>query len=175
VRDDVINPTRESQLGRRNLVRAGATAAWAVPVIALASPASADPVCSGGSASLTAVVLANTQTQSGHPKLTVTVQVQVCNTGSTATCGLYATASMSEASARFNAFSVGDWPGVSLSGAGSQNLMVSAPAGEQIAAGQCATYLVSYAIHDGSGDHTATISFQTPNGGLGSVTVKTSS
>jgi hypothetical protein len=159
-------------MGRRTLVRAGALAAWTVPVIALAAPAHATS-CSGGTTSLTAVTIAGTQSQTGSPKLTVTVQAQVCNTGSAQTCDLYATASGTGASNRLNAFSVGDWPAVSTSGAGSAALTVIAPANEQIGTGGCSTYLVSYLLHDGSGTHTVTITFATGNGATASVNVTT--
>jgi hypothetical protein len=173
VRDDFsTHPDRPSDLGRRTLVRAGALAAWTVPVIAMAAPAHATS-CSGGTTSLTAVKLVGSQSQSGSPKLTVTAQVQVCNTGSAQTCDLYATASGTGASNRLNAFSVGDWPGVTSGGAGADALTVSAPANEQIGTGGCSTYLVSYLLHDGSGTHTVTITFATGNGATASVNVTT--
>ncbi|WP_151084267.1 hypothetical protein [Nocardioides cynanchi] len=165
-------PTRSSHLGRRTLVRAGATAAWTVPVIAMAAPAHATS-CSGGVTTLSAVTVTDSKTQTGKPKLTVTVQVQVCNTGETQTCDLYATASGSGASTRLNAFSVGDWPAVEVGGGGSKTMMASAPANEQLGSGSCTTYLVSYLLHDGSGEHTVTITFATGNGGVASVNVTT--
>lgn len=170
--DNLSDATRQAPMGRRTLVRAGATAAWTVPVIAMAAPAHATS-CSGGTTTLTAVTLAGTQTQSGSPKLTVTVQVQVCNTGGSQTCDLYATAIGTGASNRLNAFSVGDWPAVSSGSSGASSLTVSAPANEQVGAGGCSTYLVSYLLHDGSGTHTVTITFATGNGGTASVNVTT--
>jgi hypothetical protein len=173
VRDDFqTRPDRPSDMGRRTLVRAGALAAWTVPVIAIAAPAHATS-CSGGTTSLTAVKVVGTQSQTGSPKLTVTVQIQVCNTGSAQTCDLYATASDTGASNRLNAFSAGDWPGVTSGGAGASSLTVSAPANEQLGTGGCSTYLVSYLLHDGSGTHTVTITFATANGATTSVNVTT--
>lgn len=173
MRDDSQTPApRTSPMGRRTLVRAGATAAWTVPVIAMAAPAHATS-CSGGTTTLTAVTLAGTQSQSGSPKLTVTVQVQVCNTGGSPTCDLYASASGAGASNRLNAFSVGDWPAASSGGSGASALTVSAPANEQVGAGGCSTYLVSYLLHDGSGTHTVTVTFATGNGAVASVNVTT--
>jgi hypothetical protein len=168
----VSETSRTSRMGRRTLVRAGATAAWTVPVIALAAPAHATS-CSGGTTTLTAVKIAGTQSQSGSPKLTVTVHVQVCNTGDSQTCDLYATASDTGASNRLNALSVGDWPAVSSGGAGATALTVIAPANEQIGSGACSTYLVSYLLHDASGTHTVTITFATGNGAVASVNVTT--
>jgi len=165
-------PTSASHLGRRTLVRAGATAAWTVPVIAMAAPAQATS-CSGGTTTLTAVTVTGSKVQTGKPKLTVTVQVQVCNTGGSQTCDLYATASGIGASTRLNAFSVGSWPAAEVGGGGSTTLMVSAPADEQLGSGSCATYLVSYLLHDASGEHTVTITFATGNGAVASVNVTT--
>jgi hypothetical protein len=171
MRDDIVSEaTRRSPMGRRTLVRAGATAAWTVPVIAVAAPAHATS-CSGGSTTFTALKVVGSQSQSGEPKLTVTVQVQVCNTGDSGSCALYATATGSGASSRLNAFSVGGWPSVTTGGAGSNTLTVSAPANQQLGAGACTTYLVSYLLHDGSGTHTVTIMFATDNGALASVDV----
>jgi hypothetical protein len=171
VRDDIVSETtRKTPMGRRTLVRAGATAAWTVPVIAMAAPAHATS-CSGGSTTLTAVKIANSQSQSGSPKLTVTLQVQVCNTGDSPTCDLYASASGTSASNRLNALSVSGWPAATTSGAGSSTLTVSAPTNGQLDPGDCATYLVSYLLHDGSGTHSVTISFATGNGAFSSVTV----
>ncbi len=153
-------------------MRAGATAAWTVPVIAMAAPAHATS-CSGGTTTLTAVKVSGTQSQTGSPKLTVTVQVQVCNTGSSQTCDLYATASGSGASNRLNAFSVGDWPATASGGDGASALTTVAPVNEQLGAGGCSTYLVSYLLHDGSGTHTVTLTFATGNGAMASVNVTT--
>jgi hypothetical protein len=171
VRDDIVSEaTRTSPMGRRTLVRAGATAAWTVPVIAVAAPAHATS-CSGGSTTFTAVAVDDSQSQTGHPKLTVTLQVQVCNTGDSQSCDLYATASGTGASNRLNGLSVGGWPSVTSGGAGSSTLTVSAPANEQLGAGDCTTYLVSYLLHDGAGTHTVTITFATANGASASVDV----
>jgi hypothetical protein len=173
MRENITSETiRTSSMGRRTLVRAGATAAWTVPVIAMAAPAHATS-CSGGTTTLTAVTLSGTKTQSGSPKLTVTVQVQVCNTGDSQTCDLYATATGNGASTRLNAFSVGDWPAVTTGGAGSATLTTIAPANEQLGAGGCSTYLVSYLLHDASGTHTVTLTFATGNGAMATVNVTT--
>jgi hypothetical protein len=173
VRDDVMNENRDSHVGRRTLVRVGAAAAWTVPVIALAAPASATTTCSGGSNTLTAVTVADSQTQSGTPKLSVSLQVVVCNTGTQDTCGLFVTASGIEASTKLNSLSVGDWPATTSGGGGSSNLTASAPSNAQLAGNTCNTYLVTYLVHDGEGTHTVTLNFLTPNGGLASVTVVT--
>jgi hypothetical protein len=171
VRDDIVSEiNRTSPMGRRTLVRAGAVAAWTVPVIAMAAPAHATS-CSGGSTTFTAVKVAGSQSQTGDPKVTVTLQVQVCNTGDSQSCDLYATASGSGASSRLNAFSVGGWPSVTTGGAGATTLTVSAPADGQLVAGACATYLVSFLLHDGSDAHTITITFATSNGATASVDV----
>jgi hypothetical protein len=173
VRDDIVSEAnRKSPMGRRTLVRAGATAAWTVPVIAIAAPAHATS-CSGGSTTFTAVTVDGSQDQTGSPKLTVTLEVLVCNTGDSSSCDLYATASGSGASNSLNAFSVGSWPAVTSGGAGSSTLTVSAPANEQLGAGDCTTYLVSYLLHDGSGTHTVTITFTASNGASASVDVTT--
>ena len=173
MRDDVMNEERDGRMGRRTLVRAGATAAWTVPVIAMVAPANATTTCSGGSTTLTAVKVAKSQSQSGGPKLTVSLQVTVCNTGQSGTCGLYATATGSDASTKLNGLTVGTWPAATSGGGGSASLVVSAPATGQLAQNTCTTYDVSYVIHDGSGTHTVTLNFLTTNGGSASVSVTT--
>ena len=156
---------------RRSVVRVGATAAWAVPVVAMAAPASA-AACSGGSTTLTAVTMGDPQ-QSGVNKLTVTQQVQVCNTGTSATCDLSATATSSGASNKLNLFSVSGWPVAATGGGGSRSLTVSAPADQQLQPGECATFTVTYKLHDAARNHTTTVQFFTGNGATSSVAVTT--
>jgi hypothetical protein len=173
VRDDISSETiSTTPMGRRTLVRAGATAAWTVPVIAMAAPAHATS-CSGGSTVLSAVVVSGTKTQTGRPKLTVNVQVQVCNVGGSQSCDLFATAVGTGASTRLNALSVGGWPGAVTGGAGSSNLTVIAPADQQLGVGACTTYQVSYLLHDAAGTHTVRVTFGTGNGASASVNVTT--
>jgi hypothetical protein len=171
VRDDATSET--TRLHRRSLVRAGATAAWTVPVVAMAAPAQAAS-CSGGSTTLTAVKVGTTS-QSGKPKLTVTLQVQVGNTGQSQSCALAATVTAQEASSKLNAFSVGTWTPAAVGGGGATSLTTVAPANEQLGAGQYTTYPVTYQLHDGSGTHTVTITFRTDNGASSSVSVTTNS
>ena len=158
-------------LRRRSVVRAGATAAWAVPVVAMAAPASAAS-CSGGSTSLTAVKVGKHE-QAGSPKLTVTQTVMVCNTGDSPTCDLAATATVEVASTKLNRFAVSGWPAAAELGAGARSLTVMAPATGQLQPGQCATYTVSYTLHDAEKHHRTTITFFTSNGATASITVTT--
>ncbi len=88
--DEIQSEAGPDGVRRRSLVRIGATAGWAVPVVAMAAPASA-ATCSGGTTSLTAIKVGDHQ-QSGSPKLTVTQDVEMCNNGDSATCDLSATA-----------------------------------------------------------------------------------
>ena len=168
--DNTSVATREG-VRRRSVVRIGATAAWAVPVVALAAPASAAS-CSGGSTTLSAVTVGDHE-QSGHPKLTVTQQVQVCNTGASTTCDLAATATSVGASTKLNFFSVSGWPAAATAGGGARSLTVVAPATGQLAPGECATYTVTFRLHDAEPNHTTTIQFFTGNGGTASISVTT--
>ncbi len=175
VRDNnaIFDDGKNSRPSRRTIVRAGATAAWTVPVIAMAAPAEATS-CSGGTTTLTVAKVANSQSQSGSPKLEVTLQVQVCNTGSrNSTCALSATASGTEASSKLNDFLVSGWTGASTGGGGATSLTVSAPANQQLSHNACTTYQVTYVLHDGSGTHNVTIKFFTSNGATASITVTT--
>jgi hypothetical protein len=172
VSDDISSEDTREGVRRRSVVRIGATAAWAVPAVALAAPASAAS-CSGGSISLSAVTVGDHQ-QSGHPKLTVTQEIQVCNTGTSTTCDLAATATVSGASTKLNGLSVSGWPAASTGGGGARSLTVVGPADGQLAPGECATYTVSYKLHDASSKHTTTIHFFTGNAGTASVSVTTS-
>jgi hypothetical protein len=156
---------------RRSVVRVGATAAWAVPVVAMAAPASA-AACSGGSTTLTAVTIGDPQ-QSGCHKPTVTQQVQVCNTGASATCDLSATVTSAGASRKLNLFSVSGWPAATVGHGGSRSLTVTAPADQQLQPGECATYTVTYKLHDAARHHTTTVHFFTSNGATASVSVTT--
>lgn len=158
-------------VGRRAIVRGGATAAWVVPAVAIAAPASA-AVCSGGSTTLTAVKVGDHQ-QGGHPHLEVTQHVQVCNTGDSPTCALAATATVSGGSTKLNNFQISGWPGAHSGGDGARSLTVSAPAGDQLAAGDCVTYLVMFRLHDAAVSHNTTIEFFTSNGASAEVTVHT--
>jgi hypothetical protein len=154
-------------LDRRTIVRVGATAAWTVPLIALAAPATA-ATCSGGTTGLTATLLAGSSHQtSGNPK-TVTFQVQVCDTGHSATCALSATATAPGSNGKLSSLSVGSWAGATSS-AGATSLTVSAPAAGQLAAGGCATYAVTVTVKGGSGQ--LTLTFRTSNGGLAVVSL----
>ena len=167
MRDDTIaEDRRDNHVGRRTLVRAGATAAWTVPVIAMAAPAMA-ATCSGGSTSLTAV-LASSVNQSGHNPTTVTFSVQVCDTGGSATCALSATATAPGANGKLTALTVGSWAGAT-SGSGVKSLTVQAPADGQLAAGECATYNVTVKVKGGAGQ--LTLTFKTSNGGLATVSL----
>ena len=171
VSDDTTPEVTHEGLRRRSVVRIGATAAWAVPAVALAAPASAAS-CSGGSTTLSAVTVGDHQ-QSGHPKLTVTQEVQVCNTGDSTTCDLAATATVAGASGKLNRLTVSGWPAAGAAGAGARSLTVVAPATDQLEPGQCATYTVSFTLHDDSLRHRTTIQFFTGNGGTASVSVTT--
>jgi hypothetical protein len=168
VRDDVIaEHRRDNHLGRRTLVRVGATAAWTVPVIAMAAPAMA-ATCSGGSTTLTVVKIPGTDSQTGKKPTTRSVQVQLCNTGGSATCALSATVTGPGASSKLTSLTVGDWPGATSSG-GADSLTVLAPAAGQLAHGECATYLVTFEVKVGQGQFT--ITFKTSNGGLATVSL----
>ncbi len=158
-------------VGRRALVRGGATAAWVVPAIAIAAPASA-ATCSGGSASLTAVKVGDAQ-QVGRGRLHVTQSIQVCNTGDSPTCALAARARVKGGSTKLNSFEVAGWPPAHVGLGGAWGLTVSAPAGDQLQPGDCVTYLVMYTLHDGAHAHNTTIEFFTSNGGTAEVTVHT--
>jgi hypothetical protein len=158
-------------VGRRAIVRVGATAAWVVPAIAIAAPAQA-AACSGGTTSLTAVKV-GAHHQSGHPKLVVTQRVQVCNTGSSPTCALAAHAHVAGSSTKLNAFEVVGWPRAHAGGAGSKSLTVLAGANAQIGAGECHVYQVTFTLHDAKAAHDTTIDFFTSNGAGGGVVVHT--
>jgi hypothetical protein len=158
-------------VGRRALVRVGATAAWVVPAVAIAAPASA-ATCSGGSTSLTAVKVGEHR-QSGHPKLEVTQRIQVCNTGESATCALSARARTTGGSTKLNKFEVEGWPRAHVSGGGARSLVVSAGADDQIQPGECVTYLVTFTLHDASHTHNTAIDFFSSNGGMAGVSVHT--
>ena len=167
------NPSQATRGGirRRSVVRVGATAAWAVPVVAMAAPASA-AACSGGSTTLTVVTVGGPQ-QSGAQKLTVTQQVQVCNTGDSATCALSATATSSGASRKLNSFGVAGWPAAAAGGGGSRSLTVTAPATQRLKPGECVTFAVTYTLHDAARNHTTSVQFFTGNGATASVSVTT--
>lgn len=160
---------RDTHLGRRTLVRVGATAAWTVPVIAMAAPAQA-ATCSGGSTSLT-VALASDLGQSGKNQVTRSLQVQVCNTGTSASCALSATVGESGGAKKVTSFSVGDWPAAS-SVDGDTSLTVLAPASGQLAPNGCATYLVTFKVKNGATSYT--LAFRTSNGGLATLDVSVS-
>ena len=169
--DSISSQDAQQGIRRRSVVRVGATAAWAVPVVAMAAPASA-AACSGGSTTLTAVAVGKPQL-SGHQKRTVTQQVQVCVTGDSATCDLAATATSAGASRKLNSFSVSGWPAATTGGGGARSLTVTAPADQQLKPGECATYLVTFKLHDAARHHTTRIRFFTGNGATGSVAVTT--
>jgi hypothetical protein len=158
-------------VGRRAIVRTGATAAWVVPAVAIAAPASAVS-CSGGTAQLTAVKVGDHE-QTGHPKLHVTQVVQVCNTGDSPTCGLSARARVQGGSTKLNSFRVAGWPGAHINNGGTRSLTVSAPADEQLDAGQCKNYVVTFTLHDAAHYHNTEIDFFSSNGGLAGVIVHT--
>lgn len=171
MRDDAIaEDRRDNHLGRRTLVRAGATAAWTVPVIAMAAPALA-ATCSGGATTLTVVTVQGSDSQTGKNPKTRSVQVQLCNTGGSATCALSATVTGPGASSKLTSLTVGNWPGATSSG-GADSLTVQAPAAEQVAHGDCATYLVTFQVKTGQGQFT--ITFKTSNGGLATVSLNVS-
>ena len=157
---------RDKHFGRRTLVRAGATAAWTVPVIAMAAPALA-ATCSGGSTSLSAVLVGPVD-QSGHNPTTVTFKVQVCDTGGSATCALSATAVAPGAIGKLSALTVGTWAGATSSD-GAKALTVQAPANGELAAGACAIYNVTVKVKGGAGQ--LTLIFKTANGGLATVSL----
>lgn len=169
--DNISSQDSHEGVRRRSVVRVGATAAWAVPVVAMAAPASA-AACSGGSTTLTAVALGDPQLSGGH-KPTVTQQVQVCNTGASATCQLSATATSAGASRKLNLFSVSGWPAAAAGHGGSRSLTVSAPGDQELQPGDCATYTVTYRLHDAARHHTTTVRFFTGNGATASVSVTT--
>ncbi len=163
----VAEDRRDSHLGRRTIVRAGATAAWTVPLIAMAAPATA-ATCSGGSTTLSAVLLPGSSHQTtGNPK-TVTFQVQVCNTGQSPTCALSATAAAPGTNGKLTLLSVGSWPAASSTD-GARSLTVSSSAADQLEAGGCATYNVTIKVKGGSGQ--LTLTFRTSNGGLAVVSL----
>ncbi len=168
VRDNnaTFDDGKNSRPTRRTVVRVGATAAWAVPVIAMAAPAQA-VTASGGTTTLTAVVVPHSQ---GQSEQTVTFQVQVCNTGTSATAGLSATAG--GGSHKLTGFTVGSWPGATNS-KGATSLSVSAPTDGQIAKNSCSTYLVSFTLHD-AGTQVIKITFKTTNGALATFNITTS-
>jgi hypothetical protein len=170
VPDNISSHTTHAGVRRRAVVRVGAVAAWAVPVVAMAAPAPA-AACSGGSTTLTAVALGDPQLSGGH-KPTVTQQVQVCNTGASATCDLSATATSAGASRKLNLFSLNGWP-AATTGGGSRSLTVTAPADQQLQPGECATFPVTYKLHDAARHHTTTVHFFTGNGATASVSVTT--
>ena len=150
-------------------MRAGATAAWTVPVIAMAAPALA-ATCSGGSTSLSAVLVGSVN-QSGHNPTTVTFKVQVCDTGGSATCALSATATAPGINGKLSALTVGTWAGATSS-SGSKSLTVQAPANGELAAGDCAIYNVTVKVKGGAGQ--LTLTFKTANGGLATVSLSVS-
>jgi hypothetical protein len=157
----------DRHLGRRTIVRAGATAAWTVPLIAVAAPAMA-ATCSGGTTGLTAVLLpGSTHQTTGNPK-TLTFQVQVCDTGHSATCALSATATAPGANGKLTSLSFGSWAAATSTN-GASSLTISAPADGQISAGGCATYNVTIKVKGGSGQ--LTLTFRTSNGGLAVVSL----
>ena len=153
--------------GRRAVVRAGVTAAWTAPVIAVAAPAQAT-ACSGGSTTVLAVKGPGGVTVSGS---TVTFKVTLTNTGSKATCALSATATVAAGSKKLDFLSVSTWPAASGGSAGATSLTVSAPATGQLAAHASAVYPVTVQLHDGSGKHTITVTFRTSNGASSAVSV----
>ena len=159
------------RIGRRALVRAGATAAWAVPVVAMAAPAHA-AACSGGNATLTAVVVPNSRVRVPGGSPILSVQVVLSDTGQGATCALSATATALNGSKRLLALSVDDWPPVATDAAGTQSLTVSAPATAELAAGASRTSLVTFQLKDG-GVHDVTVTFRSSNGGLATISVNT--
>lgn len=179
MRADASTPTtpttRTDKLGRRSLVRAGATAAWTVPVVAMAAPAQA-ATCSGGSTTLTAVKVGAVNASFDKGTTTVTLTVQVCNTGQSDSCALSSTltgqceggGSKDAQCTQLTAFTVGTWPGAS-SAAGSTSLTVLAPANQQLGAGQCSTYGVTFAMSGKKG--TVVLAFRTSNGGVASLTL----
>ena len=169
-------PTKQTdKLGRRSLVRAGATAAWAVPVVAMAAPAQA-ATCSGGSTTLTAVKVGQINASFNKGTTTATLTVYVCNTGHSDSCALSATVtgqcesggSKDAECTKLTSFSVGTWPGAT-SAAGATSLTVLAPANQQLGAGQCSTYGVTLKMSGKKG--TVTLAFRTSNGGLATLTL----
>jgi hypothetical protein len=159
-------------VGRRAVVRVGATAAWVVPAVAIAAPASATTACSGGSTSLSAVKVGAHQ-QSGHPRLVVTQRIEVCNTGDSPTCGLAARAKVMGHATKLNTFEVVGWPLAHVGGEGARSLTVLAGADDQLEAGECRTYEVTYTLHDAKKEHDTTIDFFTSNGASAMVVVHT--
>lgn len=131
--------------GRRTILRAGTTAAWAVPVIAAAAPAQA-AACSGSAATLTATLVGNTTVQvKVGKKYNVTATVLLCNTGNVSTCGLYLTAT----GTLLTHLGVDLFGIIDAQGAGSASLTVLAPLNAQIAAGVCVTVVVNFIADPG--------------------------